>query len=123
MRTTLPRDGANAELTETSSRISQVAGGFPSRRLRRLRRTESMRQLVRETRLDPGDFIYPLFVSETVRDPVALQAMPGQYQWPVSHLAAQAERVARLGIGGLLLFGIPAEKDELGSQAYDPDGI
>jgi porphobilinogen synthase len=100
-----------------------VPGGFPARRQRRLRRTESLRQLVRETQLNPGDFIYPLFISETVREPVAIAAMPGQQQWPLGAVAAQAERAAQLGVGAVLLFGIPAVKDELGSQAYAPDGV
>jgi porphobilinogen synthase len=113
--------------TEASSEVRpitpRVAGGFPARRQRRLRRTEGLRGLVRETRLNAGDFIYPLFVSEVVREPIAIGSMPGQYQLPVTALAREAERVARLGIGGVLLFGIPAHKDELGSQAYAGDGI
>jgi porphobilinogen synthase len=91
--------------------------------MRRLRRSEGLRRLVRETRLDPGDFIYPLFVSETAREPVPIGAMPGQFQWPLGSLAAEGERLSRLGLGGVLLFGIPAEKDELGSQAYATNGV
>ena len=116
-------DDQRTELKEVATVTPRVPGGFPWRRLRRLRRTEGLRRLVRETRLDPGDFIYPLFVSETVREPLAIGSMPGQFQWPLGTLAAQAERLAQLGIGGVLLFGIPATKDELGSQAYATDGI
>ena len=126
MSTTMRRDErleAATDAPDVAPRTPRVAGGFPARRMRRLRRTEGLRQLVRETRLDPGDFIYPLFVSETVREPVAIGAMPGQFQWPLDHMAAQAERLVQLGIGGALLFGIPAEKDALGSQAYASDGI
>ena len=101
----------------------RVPGGFPVRRQRRLRRSEGLRRLVRETRLDPGDFIYPLFVSEVVREPVAISSMPGQYQLPLDALRREADRIATLGIGGVLLFGIPRHKDELGSQAYADDGI
>ncbi len=104
-------------------RTPQVPGGFPARRQRRLRRTEGLRRLVRETVLDPADFIYPLFVSEIAREPVPIGAMPGQSQLPVSALPSMAERIARLGVGGVILFGIPAEKDELGSQAYADEGI
>jgi porphobilinogen synthase len=111
-----PADGA-------TRRTPHVPGGFPARRQRRLRRTEGLRQLVRETLLDPGDFIFPLFISEVVREPAAIGAMPGQYQWPLGTLAAQAERAAQLGVGAVLLFGIPAAKDEWGSQAYAADGV
>jgi porphobilinogen synthase len=112
-----------ADDDDIAPRTPHVPGGFPVRRQRRLRRTESLRRLVRETRLDPGDFIYPLFVSEALREPVAIAAMPGQHQWPLEALAGEAERAARLGVGAVLLFGIPATKDELGSQAYAPDGV
>jgi porphobilinogen synthase len=113
----------NLTLPNTSARIPHVAGGFPVRRQRRLRRTEGLRRLVRETQLDPADFIYPLFVSEMIREPQPISTMPGQFQWPLASLAAQAKHIARLGIGGVLLFGIPATKDEMGSQAYAPEGI
>jgi porphobilinogen synthase len=91
--------------------------------MRRLRRTEALRRLVRETQLDPADFIYPLFVNERLRESVPIGAMPGQRQWAVGEVAREAERIAGLGIGGVLLFGIPAEKDELGSQAYAEQGV
>ena len=131
MSTTVSGAGAASHAASSSAegnlvvprRTPHVPGGFPTRRQRRLRRTEGLRRLVRETQLDPGDFIYPLFVSEVVREPVPIGSMPGQAQWPVGALAAEAERIARLGIGGVLLFGIPAHKDEVGSQAYAEDGI
>jgi porphobilinogen synthase len=87
-----------------------------------LRRSEGLRRLTRETSLDPADFIFPLFVSEVIAEPVAISTMPGQYQWPVGAMARQAEELARLGIGAALLFGIPAHKDELGSSAWDERG-
>src|SRR6185437_16417452 len=89
----------------------RATSGFPARRPRRLRRSEGIRRLVRETQLDPADFIYPMFVSEVVREPVAISSMPGQYQWPVEALAKQAEELAAQGIGGVILFGIPEHKD------------
>ena len=104
-------------------RTPHVPGGFPSRRMRRLRRTDGLRRMVRETALDAGDFLYPLFVSETVTAPAPIGSMPGQMQWPLGSLAAQARLLAGLGIAGVLLFGIPAEKDELGSCAYDANGV
>ena len=108
---------------EVTPRTPHVPGGFPSRRMRRLRRTEGLRRMVRETQLDAGDFLYPLFVSETVAAPTPIASMPGQNQWPLGMLGEQARLLARLGIGGVLLFGIPAVKDELGSGAYAEQGV
>jgi porphobilinogen synthase len=104
-------------------RVDALPGGFPARRLRRLRRGEGLRRLVRETRLDPGDFLYPIFISETVTRPTPISSMPGQDQWPLELVGERARAVADLGIAGVLLFGIPAVKDELGSGAYADDGI
>ena len=102
---------------------SQIAGGgFPARRMRRLRRSEGLRRMVRETSLNANDFIYPLFISEVAQEPTPIGSMPGQFQWPVSAIARQAEEIARLGIGSVLLFGIPAEKDEIGSPAWNDQG-
>jgi len=92
-------------------------------RMRRLRRSEAMRALVRETTLEPGDLIYPLFLcpGEGVRRPVG--SMPGVFNLSVDEAVKEAEEVARLGVGGLLLFGLPESKDERGSGAWDDDGI
>jgi porphobilinogen synthase len=91
--------------------------------MRRLRRTESLRALVRETAVAPGDLIYPLFLcpGEGVRR--AVGSMPGVFQLSVDEAVFEAEEAARLGLGGLLLFGLPEYKDEQGSGAYDDDGI
>ncbi|CAN5463190.1 MAG: porphobilinogen synthase [Actinomycetota bacterium] len=96
---------------------------FPTQRLRRTRRTSRLRDLVRETRLSPDDFIYPMFVTagEDVRNPI--KSMPGVFQLSINHAVAEAKRVHELGIPGVLLFGIPAEKDEAATGAYDPEGI
>lgn len=91
--------------------------------MRRLRRTESLRGLVRETELNPADFILPIFISETITQPTPISSMPGQMQWPVEAIAEQAVIIAASGISGVLLFGVPAEKDELGSCAYDDHGV
>jgi len=95
----------------------------PVRRLRRLRRTPALRGLVRETRLDPGMLVAPLFVrpGRGVREPIA--AMPGVARLSPDEAVAEAERLAGLGIGGLLLFGLPAWKDADGSGAWASDGI
>ncbi|HKH11066.1 MAG TPA: porphobilinogen synthase [Rubrobacter sp.] len=96
---------------------------FPTQRLRRTRRTAALRGLVRETRLSPQDFIYPLFVTvgEDVRNPIG--PMPGVFQLSINRAVEEARRAYDLGIPGVLLFGIPDEKDEAGSGAYDPEGI
>lgn len=98
-------------------------GPLEFRRFRRLRRSEGVRRLVRETRLNVEDFIYPLFVihGRGVRREVG--SMPGVYQLSVDQLGYEAEELLSLGIGAVLLFGIPAHKDEFASEAYDPDGI
>lgn len=91
-------------------------------RMRRLRRSESMRRLVRETRLDAAQFLLPLFVrsGRGVRTPIG--AMPGVSQTSVDELLRDAERAVASGIGGILLFGIPDTKDAVGSSAWDPHG-
>jgi porphobilinogen synthase len=96
---------------------------FPLTRLRRLRRTGRLRSLVRETRLDLGDFVMPLFAcpGEGVVQP--LEGLPGIAQRSVDALVEETETLAALGVSAVLLFGIPEEKDEEGSGAYDDDGI
>ncbi len=91
--------------------------------MRRLRRTEALRSLVRETRLHPGALIYPLFLvpGEGVRRPIG--SMPGCFNVSVDEALKEARECSMLGLGGLLLFGLPAEKDDEGSGAWDPDGI
>jgi len=96
---------------------------FPATRLRRLRRTDAIRSLVRETHLHPGAFIYPLFLcpSEGVRKEIS--SMPGCFNLSIDEAVKEAEACAALGIGGLLLFGLPAEKDEQATGAWAADGI
>ncbi len=96
---------------------------FPVQRPRRLRSSEAMRDMVRETVLTPADFIYPLFVQETSPKPEPIDAMPGQMRHTIDSLVAEVERAAEAGVRGVMLFGIPKVKDELGSQAYAEDGI
>jgi porphobilinogen synthase len=95
----------------------------PFRRFRRLRQREGLRRFARETVLLPSDFVYPLFVTfgHGVRREVI--SMPDVYQVSVDQLAYEAEELTSLGIGSVLLFGIPEQKDELASDAYDPNGI
>ena len=96
---------------------------FPIHRLRRLRRTEALRSLVRETRLHPAQFILPLFVcpGEGVRREIG--AMPGNYQMSIDQLVGECAEVQSLGIGGVILFGLPESKDDMATGAYDENGI
>ena len=93
------------------------------RRFRRLRTTESMRKLVRETRISPEEMIFPIFVmeGENIKNPI--DSMPGIFQYSIDRLDELMVEVKESGISGVLIFGIPGEKDEVGSQAYHPDGI
>lgn len=93
------------------------------KRFRRLRTSESIRSLVRETTLDKSKFIYPIFVTEgeNIRNPV--DSMPGIYQWSLYRLSEELDRVEKSGIAGVLLFGIPEHKDETASEAYNENGI
>jgi porphobilinogen synthase len=99
------------------------AGQFPTQRPRRLRKTETLRRLVRETELSPGDWIYPYFVvpGRGVRKEVS--SMPGVAQLSVDNLVRDAGQVAELGVGGIILFGLPPEKDAAGTGAYDENGV
>ena len=97
--------------------------GFPTVRLRRLRGSETMRRLLQETRLSASEFVYPLFVTEDPGGRQEIEPMPGCFQLPLSDLAAEAQEIVSLGIPAVLLFGLPNEKDPLGTQAYDSQGI
>ena len=92
-------------------------------RLRRLRASEPLRALVRETRLSPESFVYPLFVTHGEGVRREIESMPGQYHLSLDRLPAEAEELRSLGIPAVLLFGLPAAKDDAGSEAYDDDGI
>ena len=99
---------------------AQQTTGFPAVRLRRLRRTGALRDLVRETRLDLSDFVYPLFVGPDTRPNPDLSALG---RFAVDDLVGEVEECVRLGVSAVILFGIPEEKDEEGSGAYADDGI
>ncbi|HXG41625.1 MAG TPA: porphobilinogen synthase [Dehalococcoidia bacterium] len=93
------------------------------RRFRRLRRSEALRALVRETSLEPGRFVYPIFVAHGRGLREEISSMPGQFRLSPDLLAAEAKELRSLGIGAVILFGIPRAKDDVGSEAYAPDGI
>jgi len=96
---------------------------FPILRLRRLRRSEALRALVRETKVDVGDLICPLFVVEGSKVRQEISSMPGLYRLSNDLLPKEVEEIAGLGIPATILFGIPRKKDEAGSSAYHPKGV
>src|SRR5712692_3096684 len=92
-------------------------------RPRRLRRTETIRSLVRETRLSPDDFVYPLFVCEGEGVRREISSMPGSFNLSIDELVKEVEAARRVGVRSVILFGVPDEKDAVGGQAYAEDGI
>ena len=96
---------------------------FPLHRPRRLRRSAAMRRLVAETRLHPAELILPAFIKEGAAEPVPIASMPGVVQHTADSLKAAAAEAAELGLGGIMLFGVPATRDAVGSAALDPDGV
>ena len=97
--------------------------GFPELRLRRLRHTEAIRNMFRETHLDAGDLIYPLFVTEGSQIKEEISSMSGIFHYSPDLLPKEIEEIARLGLPSVIIFGIPAQKDEMGSGAYHPEGV
>lgn len=97
--------------------------GFPNIRPRRLRSSEAIRRMVRETSLAPDDFIYPLFVTHGKGIKKEIGSMPGNFQQSIDNIVKDCEGVMKLGIPAVILFGIPEQKDESASEAYSPDGI
>ena len=101
----------------------EVSTSYQSHRPRRLRLSPSIRRMVRETTLTPDDFIYPLFIRHGSDMQVPIASMPGQFQLTLDRLPAEARAIAALGIPAVILFGIPAYKDDCGSDNFDEDGI
>jgi porphobilinogen synthase len=97
--------------------------GFPGVRPRRLRSSAAIRKLVSETTLEPRQLILPMFVREGIDEPIPISSMPGVFQHTRDTARKAVAEAAQLGLGGVMLFGVPAEKDETGSGGIDPDGI
>jgi porphobilinogen synthase len=96
---------------------------FPQLRLRRLRSSEALRALVRESKVDVGDLVYPLFVIEGSKIKQAISSMPGLYRLSNDMLPKEVDAIAKLGMPAIMLFGIPRKRDKLGSSAYHPKGV
>ena len=100
-----------------------MSARFPVSRSRRLRRTQALRDLVAETRLNVNDLVAPLFVREGIDAPIPITSLPGVVQHSRASLREEVRQLADLGIKSVILFGVPAKKDEIGSGAFDPAGI
>ncbi|KXA91711.1 delta-aminolevulinic acid dehydratase [candidate division MSBL1 archaeon SCGC-AAA259A05] len=96
---------------------------FPKTRLRRLRKGKNVRRLTRDVSLSKDDFLYPIFVKEGIEEKREIEGLPGQFHYPLDGLEEVLSECEELGIPGALLFGIPREKDEKGSEAFDSEGI
>ncbi|MHB1088088.1 MAG: porphobilinogen synthase [Acidimicrobiales bacterium] len=96
---------------------------FPTERPRRLRRTSALRELVAETTLSASDLVAPLFVAEGRDHPLAIASLPGHFQHTLDSLRDEVRHLHRAGVGGIILFGVPTTKDDIGSGAWDPDGV
>jgi porphobilinogen synthase len=103
--------------------VTGFPAGFPAERPRRLRRAEPLRRLVRETRLSPAELVLPLFVKEGIGEPAPVPSMPGVLQHTLDSLRKAAAEAVAVGVGGVLVFGVPERKDSRGSAADDPNGI
>ena len=111
------------ENESTTRRPDPAPAMFPATRLRRLRQHPQLRSMFRETQLSPADFILPLFIRHGRGERIPISSMSGQFQLSVEHLAAEVREVAALGIPAVILFGIPAQKDAVGSDACSDSGI
>ena len=96
---------------------------FPSVRMRRLRRTNAMRDMLNQVNIQPSNLIYPIFVDETIKKPVPIESMPGYSRLPIDQVAAEGQLALEQGLKSVLLFGIPTKKDVTGTSAYAKDGV
>lgn len=110
-------------MTNVENTLQKALLAQAEQRPRRLRRTAALRRMVRETRLAPDDFIYPLFIRHGRDVQTPISAMPGQFQWSVDRVVAEVRAAYNLGIPAVILFGIPEHKDACGTENYNPEGI
>ena len=121
----MPRSPRRPAPTGASRRTAPrlEAMSFPHQRPRRLRQSAALRRLVAETRIHPNQLILPAFIKEGVGEPQPIASMPGVVQHTTDTLKAAAAEAAQLGVGGIMLFGIPAQRDATGSASLDPEGV
>ena len=96
---------------------------FPTVRMRRLRRTTAMRDMLNQVNIQPSNLIYPIFVDENIKKPVPIESMPRYSRFPIEQVAAEGKQALEQGVKSVILFGIPAKKDETGTSAFAKDGV
>ena len=96
---------------------------FPTVRMRRLRRTTAMRDMLNQVNIQPSNLIYPIFVDENIKKPVPIESMPGYSRLPIEQVASEGKQALEQGVKSVILFGIPAKKDETGTSAFAKDGV
>ena len=96
---------------------------FPTVRMRRLRKTSALREMLNQVNIQPSNLIYPIFVDEGIKKPVAIESMPGYSRLPISQVADEGKQALAQGVKSVLLFGIPSKKDETGTSAFAKDGV
>ena len=96
---------------------------FPTVRMRRLRKTAAMREMLNQVNIQPSNLIYPMFIDETIKKPAAIESMPGYFRLPIDQVAAEGKQALEQGVKSVLLFGIPAEKDDEGTSAFAKKGV
>jgi porphobilinogen synthase len=96
---------------------------FPTVRMRRLRRTAAMRDMMQQVKLNPSNLIYPIFVDQNIKKPMPIESMPGYSRLPITQVTDEAKQALEQGVKSIILFGIPAKKDEVGSSAFAKDGV
>jgi porphobilinogen synthase len=117
-------NNTNSAVDSSSNNLHKKGGAsFPSVRLRRLRRTAAIRDLLQETRISKKDLICPVFVQEKLKEPVAVESMPDIKRIPISGITSEVNEILDTGISAIILFGIPSRKDNRASSAFDQDGI
>jgi porphobilinogen synthase len=115
--------GQNDNVKKILNGFTGSYSSFPRMRLRRLRKSEAIRDLLQETHLSTKDLVFPLFVQEKINEKLEIESMPGIFRFSIGEILREVEEIASLGIKAIILFGIPSEKDDLGNGSYGKDGI
>ncbi len=116
-------DDDDDDIKSIINNFSGAYSAFPKMRLRRLRKSEAIRDLLQETHLSVKDLVFPLFVQEGINEKLEIESMPGTFRFPIGEISKEIEEIASLGIKAIILFGIPSRKDDSGDSSFDNNGI